>query len=94
MNNKIQVISKYALQGLETQDLCNAALAAKQTLESGSGAGNDFLGWLHLPSSIDEQQLASIEQTAAVLREQCEYVITIGIGGSYPQGALCRQQHR
>ena len=83
MNNKIQVISKYALQGLETQDLCNAALAAKQTLESGSGAGNDFLGWLHLPSSIDEQQLASIEQTAAVLREQCEYVITIGIGGSY-----------
>ena len=83
MNNKIQVISKYALQGLETQDLCNAALAAKQTLESGSGAGNDFVGWLHLPSSIDEQQLASIEQTAAVLREQCEYVITIGIGGSY-----------
>ncbi len=83
MNNKIQVISKYALQGLETQDLCNAALAAKQTLESGSGAGNDFLGWLHLPSSIDEQQFASIEQTAAVLREQCEYVITIGIGGSY-----------
>ena len=83
MNDKIQVISKYALQGLETQDLHNAALAAKQTLESGTGAGNDFLGWLHLPSSIDEQQLASIEQTAAVLREQCEYVITIGIGGSY-----------
>ena len=86
MNNKIQVISKYALQGLETQDLCNAALAAKQTLESGSGAGNDFLGWLHLPSSIDEQQLASIEQTAAVLREQSAYVITIGIGGSHLGG--------
>ncbi|MBQ7204690.1 MAG: glucose-6-phosphate isomerase [Muribaculaceae bacterium] len=83
MNNKIQVISKYALEGLETQALQDAALAAKQTLESGSGAGNDFLGWLHLPSSIDEQQLASIEQTAVVLREQCEYVITIGIGGSY-----------
>ena len=55
MNDKIQVISKYALEGLEVQGLNNEALAAKQVLESGSGAGNDFLGWLHLPSSIDEQ---------------------------------------
>ena len=83
MNEKIQVISKYALEGLDTQALNAAALAAKQTLESGSGAGNDFLGWLHLPSSIDEQQLEDIEKTAAVLREECEYVISIGIGGSY-----------
>ena len=83
MNEKIQVISKYALEGLDTQALNAAALAAKQTLESGSGAGNDFLGWLHLPSSINEQQLEDIEKTAAVLREECEYVISIGIGGSY-----------
>ena len=83
MNDKIQVISKYALEGLNAQALNDAALAAKQTLESGSGLGNDFLGWLHLPSSIDEQQLQSIEQTAAILRQECEYVITIGIGGSY-----------
>ena len=83
MDEKIQVISKYALEGLNAQALENAALAAKQTLESGSGAGNDFLGWLHLPSSIDEQQLQAIEQTAAILRQECEYVITIGIGGSY-----------
>ena len=83
MNNSIQVISKYALEGLNAQALNDAALAAKQTLESGSGLGNDFLGWLHLPSSIDEQQLQAIEQTAAILRQECEYVITIGIGGSY-----------
>jgi glucose-6-phosphate isomerase len=83
MNDKIQVISKYALEGLNAQALNDAALAAKQTLESGSGLGNDFLGWLHLPSSIDEQQLQAIEQTAAILRQKCEYVITIGIGGSY-----------
>ena len=83
MNNSIQVISKYALEGLETQALETAAIAAKQTLESGNGAGNDFLGWLHLPSSIDEQQLQDIERCAAVMREECEYVITIGIGGSY-----------
>ena len=83
MNDKIQVISKYALEGLDTQALNANAIAAKQTLESGSGAGNDFLGWLHLPSSIDEEQLQSLEECAAQLRRECEYVITIGIGGSY-----------
>ena len=83
MNDRIQVISKYALEGLDSQALKDCALAAKQTLESGNGAGNDFLGWLHLPSSIDEEQLQAIEKSAAQLRGECEYVITIGIGGSY-----------
>jgi glucose-6-phosphate isomerase len=83
MNNSIQVISKYALEGLDSQALKDCAFAAKQTLESGSGAGNDFLGWLHLPSSIDDGLLRDIEGTAAGLRQRCEYVICIGIGGSY-----------
>ena len=83
MNEKIQVISKFALEGLETQGLHDEAMAAKQTLESGSGLGNDFLGWLHLPSSIDEEQLQAIGKSAAQLRSECEYVICIGIGGSY-----------
>ena len=86
MNEKIQVISKYALEGLNAQALKESALAAKQTLESGSGAGNDFLGWLHLPSSIDEEQFLAIEKSAAQLRSECEYVISIGIGGSYLGG--------
>ena len=86
MSDKIQVISKYALEGLNAQALKETALAAKQTLESGSGAGNDFLGWLHLPSSIDEQQFQAIEQCVAQLRSECEYVISIGIGGSYLGG--------
>ena len=86
MNEKIQVISKYALQGMDTKSLNEAAIAAKQVLESGSGEGNDFLGWLHLPSSIDEQQLQDIEKCAAQLRQECEYVISIGIGGSYLGG--------
>jgi glucose-6-phosphate isomerase len=83
MNEKIQVISKFALEGLETQGLHDEAMAAKQTLESGSGLGNDFLGWLHLPSSIDDEQLQAIGKSAAQLRSECEYVICIGIGGSY-----------
>ena len=83
MNDKIQVISKYALEGLNAQALKETALTAKQTLESGSGAGNDFLGWLHLPSSIDDRLLRDIEGSAANLRRNSEYVICIGIGGSY-----------
>jgi glucose-6-phosphate isomerase len=52
-------------------------------LHNGTGAGNDFLGWLRLPSSITEVELADIEQTAALLRANCEAVVVIGIGGSY-----------
>ena len=53
------------------------------TLENGTGAGNDFLGWLHLPSSITSEHLADIKATAQVLRENCEVVVVAGIGGSY-----------
>ncbi len=60
-----------------------AAVAAAQTLETGTGAGSDFTGWLHLPSHITEEQLSAIEASAALLREECEYVVAIGIGGSY-----------
>ncbi|MCD7976742.1 MAG: glucose-6-phosphate isomerase [Tannerellaceae bacterium] len=56
---------------------CNA------TLQNGTGAGNDFLGWLTLPSSITEAEIAEIEETANVLRSKCEVVVAIGIGGSY-----------
>lgn len=52
-------------------------------LHDGTGAGNDFLGWLHLPSSITESELADIENTANILRSKCEVVVAIGIGGSY-----------
>lgn len=57
--------------------------AAQEALENGTGLGNDFLGWLHLPSSITKEQLVELKATAAVLRENCEVVIVAGIGGSY-----------
>ena len=56
---------------------------ANEMLHNGSGKGSDFLGWLHLPSSITESHLSDIEQTAKVLQENCEVVVVIGIGGSY-----------
>ena len=48
-----------------------------------TGAGNDFLGWVNLPSEIDESLLADIEKTAADLRKKSEIFVVIGIGGSY-----------
>ena len=87
MVEKIQVANFAAftpeVDQVKVDALRPAAEAAAETLEKGTGEGNDFLGWLHLPSSIGEAELADIEATAAQLRNSCEYVVTIGIGGSY-----------
>ena len=56
---------------------------AKQALEDGSRPGNDFLGWMHLPTSITAEFIAEIQACANVLRENCDTVIVAGIGGSY-----------
>ena len=57
--------------------------AALEALENGTCEGNDFLGWLHLPSSITSEFLDEIQTVANTLREKCEVVVVAGIGGSY-----------
>ncbi len=57
--------------------------AANEALENGTCPGNDFLGWLHLPSSITADHLADLKKTAQVLRENCDTIVVAGIGGSY-----------
>jgi glucose-6-phosphate isomerase len=57
--------------------------AANRALENGTGKGNDFLGWLHLPSSISETDIADIQATASYFRNHCDVVVVVGIGGSY-----------
>jgi len=54
-----------------------------EMLHNGDGAGSDYLGWLHLPSSITDAELKALEDAAAALRAKCEIVVVIGIGGSY-----------
>ena len=56
---------------------------AQEMLEAGTCPGNDFLGWLHLPTSISEAFLDEIQACADVLRANCEVVVVAGIGGSY-----------
>jgi glucose-6-phosphate isomerase len=61
----------------------NATNAVNILLENGTGKGNNYLGWLHLPSSISETFLDEIQQTAELLRSKCEVIVVVGIGGSY-----------
>ena len=67
-------------QILDQETKANNCIA---TLHNGDGKGNEFLGWLHLPSSITDEELTDIENTANILREKCEVVVAVGIGGSY-----------
>ena len=67
----------------DIESLQPAAASAVEKLEKGTGEGNDFLGWLHLPSDITDDLLHDIEAVAKQLRDTCEYVVAIGIGGSY-----------
>ena len=66
-----------------TAEMQAAAQRANALLHSGEGAGNDFLGWVNLPSSITDEHMAEIKAVAQKLRERAEVVICIGIGGSY-----------
>jgi len=65
------------------------ALTAFDTLENGSGAGNDFIGWKHIASETPESLLASIEGVRDLWKSKnIDLVVVIGIGGSY-LGAKC-----
>ncbi|MCQ2051152.1 MAG: glucose-6-phosphate isomerase [Bacteroidaceae bacterium] len=56
---------------------------ALSTLENRTGAGNDFTGWLDLPTEITPDFIGEINATAKTLRQNCSVVVVAGIGGSY-----------
>ena len=78
INNATQFLAEGTIEKYEPQ-----VKVAQQALEDGTCAGNDFLGWLHLPSSITPDFLAEIQQVAVTLRSKCDAVVVAGIGGSY-----------
>ena len=57
--------------------------ATYNTIYNKTGEGNDFLGWVNLPSELDETLISDIEQTAKDLRSKSDVFVVIGIGGSY-----------
>ena len=78
LKNAASFVDAAALKKLEAQ-----TEAANMLLENGQGAGNDYIGWVHLPSSITDEFLAEVQASADELRRRCEVVIVAGIGGSY-----------
>ena len=67
----------------QIQALHPEAVAALDKVNNGTGAGADFLGWVNLPENTTDALVADIEATAAKMRELCDYVVAVGIGGSY-----------
>lgn len=67
----------------EFETFLKGAESARKTLHSFQGKGNEFLGWLNLPSEIQNSEIERIIQTAERIRSSSEVVVVIGIGGSY-----------
>ena len=78
----IRFTCSYALTESALQSYKEETLSALRTLTEGTGAGNDFLGWLGLPKDI-RSQVKTIQQTADRLRRDCDIIVCVGIGGSY-----------
>lgn len=61
----------------------NACQKAFDTLVNGTGAGNDFIGWVNLPEEYDREEFARIEAAAKKIQQSSKALVVIGIGGSY-----------
>lgn len=82
----VQFNSKFSEAVVSAQDIKAMepkAVTALETLHNKSGAGSDFLGWVDLPENYDKEEFARIKNAAAYIRENCDVLIVIGIGGSY-----------
>ena len=71
-------VSKSELAGMKA-----LTLAAHTQLEERNGAGNDFLGWLTLPTDYDKEEFDRIKKAAERIRQKADVLVVIGIGGSY-----------
>ena len=83
---QIQVDNKGVLGSISLADIAALDAAGKDSLKKlidGTGAGNDFLGWVRLAQETPASLLDDINATAAGMRELCDVVVAIGIGGSY-----------
>ncbi|MCX6219771.1 MAG: glucose-6-phosphate isomerase [Bacteroidia bacterium] len=79
LKNVYGFVPKAKIDGFKLQ-----SEAANLALHKKTGKGNDFLGWVDLPGSIGEYELADIEKTVQKLQvKHLEVFVVIGIGGSY-----------
>ena len=59
------------------------AVEAMNTLMNKTGEGNDFLGWIDLPTNYDKEEFDRIKKSAEYIKKNADVLIVIGIGGSY-----------
>lgn len=78
IQNTLGYVSEADIRNLQPE-----AAEALNKIHNGTGAGNDFLGWVDLPTRTPEALVDDIVATAEKLRSQCEAVVCVGIGGSY-----------
>ncbi len=67
----------------ELKGIARQTEAAAAVLHEKSGLGNDFLGWLTLPTDYDKEEFARIQAAAEKIQKTADVLIVIGIGGSY-----------
>ncbi len=78
ISNVFPFVSKENVEALSAE-----LKAAHETLEAGTGAGSDFLGWLRLPENYDREEFARIKKAAEKIKSDSQALVVIGIGGSY-----------
>ena len=67
----------------EIENIKPGVKVAQQLLVNGEGAGNDFHGWVKLPSDYDKEEFARIKLAAEKIKKNSDILVVIGIGGSY-----------
>ena len=78
LSNVSSFVSEEKLMGMEEE-----VKAAVKTLEEGTGAGNDFLGWINLPTDYDKEEFDRIKKAAEKIKSDSDVLVVVGIGGSY-----------
>ncbi|NMM65556.1 glucose-6-phosphate isomerase [Clostridium sp. P21] len=78
LSKAVPYLEEHEIQGL--QPFVNEA---HKMLHEGTGAGNDFLGWMDLPVNYDKEEFARIKKAAEKIKKDSDALIVIGIGGSY-----------
>lgn len=78
VNLQFASVSKEAIT-----ELMPIALSAMEVLESKTGKGNDFLGWLNYSDDLSDALIQDIQSTADEIKDKAEVLIVVGIGGSY-----------
>lgn len=84
--SKLKFINKYAEKFVSEEEIlaeAPKAVEAMRTLHNKTGEGNDFLGWVTLPTDYDKEEFARIEKAADYIKKNADILIVIGIGGSY-----------